>query len=187
MQSKAIFLTLMFLISYISCLRLSNLCYITQKTCKGYYDFIKGYKIQCLKVKCEGDFSIQCGTDYCAKDEEKCQELLKSKIDSKPTGLNESIRACPLVKQEWKISDVCLNGENCRMMQVLAMRYGVWRVARPMKCPCSGNYTYQCETDYCARDKSSCSGFSLKLKSKMEQISLIKNCGNDNLMSYQYS
>jgi len=64
---KLLSLILVVMISnYIFCLKINNFCYMKQKQCTGVYDFIKGYKIQCAKAKCHGEYSYRCSNDLCA-------------------------------------------------------------------------------------------------------------------------
>lgn len=194
---KFYILAIFILFNYISCLKYNvkynELCQLTQKQCRGFYDFIKGYKVQCTRSnKCVGEFGFSCDTEYCAKSEANCQEFLKLNYYHQTLGFNKldsihkQVRPCPARKVEFNSEDACKNGENCQIVQVFAMRYGVWRVAKPVDCPCNGNFTFVCGNQYCTRDKAACDAL-IMVKAKQDENIIIKSCENDNLISYHYS
>jgi hypothetical protein len=114
-------------------LKSTQFCYNNQKHCKKEGLFTNK---SCVQQGCNQPFGYICGLSHCSIDEASCKSLFRLKheirsLNSLRTRMGiermfenklksnnkflESIRACH--RYEWKITDVCLRGNKCRIHQ----------------------------------------------------------------------
>lgn len=103
-----------------------DFCKPIQKQCiRLAYGY--NYNEKCQTINCNGRYSHQCRNNLCSSDKETCDMLTSTNhlINSiKSSNFFEikmkqfksfiqSINECPFIKHDIKLSDVCLNGQNC--------------------------------------------------------------------------
>lgn len=161
-------------------LKSSELCFSQQHDCKAQLKMKTGNLSACYVNHCHGQYSYQCSLEYCSTDTHACQMFLKLKHEIRSLNSLRSrmgiekmfekkleknnkfimnIKICQ--KYEWKPSDLCMRGKNCRMLQKIPMigRLGGFEYLKTIQCPCLGSYSYNCGNQYCSKDKTSCSTF----------------------------
>ena len=79
---KSIILVLIILSSILKTLSLrqENYCKITQKECKGTYDYRNNYEEKCKNIKCGDQFGYQCNKDFCSIDKHSCDSYQNLKL-----------------------------------------------------------------------------------------------------------
>lgn len=138
----------------------SEICY--KKQCKHQA------KHNCEKIPCSSNLTFNCHFGYCARDKQKCEELLnilyliklyKSysayTLDSKREfKLVQEMHECPISKH--KLTSMCKQFKNCYTSVSLPKLAGKTSVLKPINCPCRGKLKYQCGNSYCAVNKEVC-------------------------------
>ena len=162
MNLMRIFLILNILISikFIESIRVSDVCFKTESAeCFG-----SQHSISC------GDFD-----SICAKDRNTCETitLLKSVPKSFYSSLKRGydsliIQIKDCTKYKWNSDDVCLKLKNC----FEATYWGIYggSMFKPVECKCKRNYSYRCNSHFCASDHRAC--YELKKINK----SSVKKC-----------
>jgi hypothetical protein len=147
-----IIIFLIYLVSYIECIRVNDFC----------------YKID-LKNKeqeCQGEYMSSCGGVLCTKYLSSCQNLiifydLRNNIlfRDKFKEFFSQIQDCPDSND-----DVCFNTKDC--IKPSFNRIWTFNLKRS-ECKCIGKHSYRCNRDYCGSDKLACDGLkrkSIKIK-----------------------
>ena len=90
----------------------------------------------------------------------------------------------------WKPNDICITGNNCFIKQSIHIRKIVFvklteiRLVQSIDCPCIGDYSHQCTSNWCSKSKDACNDWKKKLVLKqIEEDSLngIPSCNNGNV------
>ena len=173
----------------------TDICFATEKHCKGTYDLKSHYQTKC-EILCQGKYNFACGTDRCAVSKAVCDEhqtilhtlsifftSVKYRAEKeKYIIFNQTVKRCPTLAYSWQPNDVCLNGVSCYQRKEIPMRNDNIYSLKKIDCPCKGDFSYRCGKGYCAVHNKACEGFFLRdvIISKVEAASLgIKGCGND--------
>ena len=128
----------------ITALKLSEICMAVKKQCTGSYNSKHIYQVDCNN-SCEGtEHTYKCGLENCAINKAKCEKflefknLLKKLIATDTTTENfikstkmkkyaefmKAVQKCPNITYTLKADDVCLNGKDCAIRQIVKMRSG---------------------------------------------------------------
>lgn len=194
-KSKVFILILIIQLKVALSIRSIDICFATEKHCKGSYDSKNNYVIKC-ENSCQGKYGEHCGTDRCAINKMVCEEhqniiqtlslffkSIKYKAEKEKFVLfNHAIKKCPINHHVWQPSDICINGLNCFQRKEIPMRNDNVYSLKKIDCPCKGEHSYRCGRDYCAVNNKACESFSLGGVglTKTEASSLgLKGCGND--------
>jgi len=113
---------------------------------------------------------------------------LYSVIRENLNNFNSKIQNCSFVASEWKPTDICVSGKNC--YQIIKSRWvflstqmiGMRNQLKKKSCPCIGDHTFACASDYCTSDKHTCDVFDYKNQKISEAYATtigITKCDND--------
>lgn len=190
-----VFLGLSLELKCILSIKSTDICFASEKYCKGVYDLKNQYQTRC-EVFCQGKYSYSCGTDRCAVSKAVCDEhqnilqtlsiffkSVKYRAEKeKYLIFNQTVKKCPNMAYTWQPSDICVNGVSCYQRKEIPMRNDNIYSLKKIVCPCKGEFNYRCGKDYCAVHSKACEGFFLRDVgiTKNEAASLgIRGCGND--------
>jgi len=194
MKKIILFFLLFFKLESIqSSIHSSDLCFISEKKCKGNYNLRNQYHVTCEGV-CHGKYSYHCGTDRCSINKQLCeqhQNMLNSLVfffrsvrykseKEKYKIFNQTIKKCTIASNDWQLSEICLNGQNCYEKKEIAMRGEYVYSLKKRECPCRPPFGFHCGK-YCALDDKVCSFFASTKFAKQNSTHLLglKGCGND--------
>jgi len=132
----------------------------------------------CLKMESEGK-ELECGQKYsfdcteilCAKDQSSCQNLIlismvkkysKNQKDyiyymKKFFSFTSQIADCP-EPPKLNSNDYCLSKQNRYLSYCISTSARIWSFTqiKQNECRCTGNYSYRCNNEYCAKNKQAC-------------------------------
>jgi hypothetical protein len=192
------YLILLFLTFHLTIgLKSTDFCILKQKKCKGYYDGLGNYHVNCDLIKCHGKLSYNCELNICSKNEHDCNEYNKLqtykkilfetqsftnimsekkylKERNKIELFNENIHECANKTYEYESNDFCLNGRNCKII----FEYGYRKFVKKIDCKCPNKQSFKCGK-YCTLDSNACDYY---FKTNNESfIKQINDCENDNV------
>lgn len=148
-------LFLLYLISFIECIRITDYC----------------YKLNGKEHKCKGKYYLNCNNNVCAKDRLSCKNLiLFSPNNDNNNGfktIRSQIKNCI---EEWNSNGICLISNNCSKTIGYGGRWSIQ--IKSNECKCSGKYSFKCNGNYCALNKRTCDGL------KNKPIKINKKCIN---------
>jgi hypothetical protein len=195
MFNKKSFIILLLVLHITISLKSSEFCVIKQKVCKGFYDRLQKYQIECSIKECYGKFNISCGKNICSSNLNKCDEINKINLYTKITNelkafdpifagkyskerrkvymFNKQIKYCENQIYEYSSNDFCLDGNKCRT----TLGYGYLKMIKKSDCICPKNKTFKCGK-YCAIDSIACDFYTTHKNET--NIGIIKDCGNNN-------
>ncbi len=121
---------------------------------------------------CHGKYNFSCGDFLCIKNQYNCQILslfssLKGEHKNKYQLFMSKVKDCPQPpKYKWNLKYICLKSKNCTKFKVT-----IWSIQRiSSECNCSGKYSYNCNSNYCALNKKACD------EKPKKKLSSIKKC-----------
>jgi hypothetical protein len=136
--------------------------------------------------KCHGELSVKCDHNYCAKDQFSCLRVTNLSSVKNLSNLRRYksfknlIKNCtrkfeftlPLnnkpIRYKWNLSEICLNTKEC--VSVPMRIWSINQIKQNEECECSGNYSFRCNSDYCAKNEKACNGLKRDLVSKTKII-----------------
>ncbi len=138
------------------------------------------------KLKCHGELNIKCDENYCAKDQFSCLHVISLssvKNLSNPRrykSFKSLIKNCTkkfefalplnnkLIRYKWNLSEICLNTKEC--VTVPMRIWSINQIKQNEECKCNRNYSFRCNSDYCAKNGKACNGLKSNLVSKAKII-----------------
>lgn len=172
-----------------------QLCAIKSDNCRSRNEKKNVAKMKCEILSCHGKYGYKCGLNHCSLSKEVCQKYLIIKNEMKTMAvlrakfinlnvyetkwfsykiLTTNIKECDMTADEWQPTDVCLTGQNCRTKHKLPFRYSYYEYFNKAKCQCTGEYYYECDVNFCAKNQLACL--------RMQKTNGTKPCGNDNMI-----
>jgi hypothetical protein len=181
---------LTFIIGISSSLKKNEICKNIQQECKGRYNSLNHYVIDCNQVKCHGNHPFKCNQFYCTKNAKSCIDFYNFNRPSasmlklpqrKKTHLLYAniIKACDSKKYNLNHENICLIGKNCSLVEK-AVKYSRGHTISSIKkiaCPCKGKYAYHCGNNYCTSNNIVCKNLNKKNKNLKTNF---PKCLNDN-------
>jgi hypothetical protein len=170
-------------------LGIHDICIKKENQCKGFNRYSLKLDIKCKKTPCQGNFSYECESDYCAKNKHSCDNILsliyllnsynrflsiENKL-KKYSYLIGSIDYCIGNEHSLQPNHVCINGDGCSSVLKSPFRIGRSITKKPINCPCPAKHTFNCGKKYCTVNSDACEVFN-----KTGSNYAIKSCGNNN-------
>ena len=164
--------------SYIQ-LKLNDFCRATDLVCTGHYNKFYKYTQSCRKIRCSGEYSYECGTEFCAKEKSNCDDILQFNLIMNTIDLNHKfknsflnqIQKCSidLLKPTFeKKNEICSNIGYCYTNDYSA--------AKKIACPCIGKLNYVCGGKFCTKNSLVC---DYVLNNPLASNSTYTKCEND--------
>jgi hypothetical protein len=190
------------------CLKTTDLCFLKQQDCKGFYDEQQNYQTKCKPIKCHDNLTYECKSKLCTRNKLECNEynhlqsymnilleqqafnpllaVQNQKEINNFKNFNKNIKLCQNKVYKFKSNDFCLNGKNC-IEKNLGKSFDVYhhKMTKQIDCRCSVKQSFKCGK-YCATDSIACDYYN---KSKLINQNLnrsIKDCGNHNITYLRY-
>jgi hypothetical protein len=154
-----------------------EICRNSQQECKGRYNSLNHYVIDCNQVKCHGTHQIKCNHIYCTKNPKSCIDfynlnrpsasMLKLPQRANKHSMYESkIKDCNLKQYKLNKENVCKNEKSCTLIEKSPKNSYSFQITLKEKtvCPCGAKYDFHCGIKYCTSNSIVCDHL-LKTKS----------------------
>ena len=89
-----------------------------------------------------------------------------------------------------KSYDICVSGDNCFIKQRIHVKKTIFvhltefRLVQSIDCPCIGDYSHQCTSNWCSKSKDACNVWKKNLVLRQidkDTLNSIPSCNNGNV------
>jgi len=208
MLNKKAFIIIFLTLHLTFSLKSIDYCIRKEKACKGFYDEKGKYKTKCESTKCHGTHNFECKLQICSINKMKCNEynkelskFFKLIVDLKSSAnpnfaaknikeidknsFNNDIKDCQKKIYEFKSTDFCLNGQNCKEtkeeIKGFGFTYRRFVTTVEIECKCPAEKSFKCG-QYCTTGSMAC---EYQKSSVKPSVTKIKDCGNHDLITYK--